>query len=58
MNNYFPDFEGNGNVNSVEDIKAFIENRFLSLNQDEAKQIEVVYSSFIDDYSVDTRNDF
>lgn len=56
LKDYFPDFEGR--QNSVEDAKAYIESRFLGLNRHETKHIEVVYTSFIDGFSVDARRIF
>lgn len=56
LKDYCPDFDKDGR--SVEDVKAYIESRFLSLNQRPEKKIEVVYTSFIDGDLVDARRIF
>jgi guanine nucleotide-binding protein subunit alpha len=53
---YFPDFEKDGE--NIDDVKADIESRFLSLNQHPEKSIQVVYTSFIDGYEAGARKVF
>jgi guanine nucleotide-binding protein subunit alpha len=51
LKNYFPDFEKDGR--NIDDVKAYIESRFLSLNQHPEKIVQVIYTSFITEYMAD-----
>lgn len=54
IDNYYVDFEGAGTY--VEDVKAYIEARFLSLDEREPKKdIKVVYTSFLEEHEVASR---
>lgn len=50
IKNYVPDFEGDGE--SVEDVKAYTERRFLELSQRPEKDIKVMFMSFKDGYNI------
>jgi hypothetical protein len=54
IENYVTDFEGDGK--SVENVKAYMENSFLSLIKEKAKEdVVVLYTSFVEDYEVSGR---
>lgn len=47
VNNYFPDFSGDPTY--LEDVKDYIEMRFLSLNQDPKNKIDVYFTTLTSD---------